>query len=93
MLTKALKAFCQFSWPFYLKTSEVEPLDQRTAKQQSAPIHPWINQVQRSHLTDGEYFSDLKCWVQPARLEKEEKKDFSKSGGFLDLLQDLEDCP
>jgi len=71
----------------------VDPLDQRTAKQLIAPIHSWINRVQRSHPTEGNYFSDRKRWVQHARLEGEETKDFSKKSGFFDLLQDLEDCP
>jgi hypothetical protein len=61
--------------------------------QVNTPAQSWLSRVERRHLAQADYFSELRSWVQHAILEAEEKKDFNKKGKLLNLLKDLQECP
>ena len=58
-------------------------------KQVSTAARSWSNRVSRMHLTNVDYFSELRSWVQLAILEAEEIRDFNKKSRLLNLLNDL----
>jgi hypothetical protein len=53
------------------------------------PAQSWLSRVEKRHLNQADYFSELRSWVQRAIFEAEEKKDFNKKGKLLNLLKDL----
>jgi len=58
-------------------------------KKLSRSAQSWISGVERRHLLEVDYYSELRDWVQHAILEAEKNKDFKKKERFLDLLKDL----
>lgn len=58
-------------------------------KQVSTAARSWSNRVDRMHLTNVDYSSELRSWVQLAILEAEEIRDFNKKSRPLNLLNDL----
>jgi len=58
-------------------------------KQVSTAARAWSNRVNRMHLMNADYCSELRSWVQLAVLEAEEIKDFNKKSRLLNLLNDL----
>ncbi len=58
-------------------------------KQVSTTAKSGINKVNKMHLKNLDYSSELRSWVQLAILEAEEIKDFNKKDRLLNLLNDL----
>jgi len=58
-------------------------------KQVSTAVRSWSNRADKRRLTEVDYYSELRSWVQHAISQAEETKDFSKKGRFLSLLKDL----
>ena len=58
-------------------------------KQVSTAARSCSNRMDRLHLMNVDYSSELRSWVQLAILEAEEIKDFNKKSRLLSLLNDL----
>ena len=60
-----------------------------TERHENMPSRSWTRRTDGKHLSDADYSSELRSWLQHAILEAEKNKNYDKKDELIILLKEL----